>query len=117
MEKYAKDGKVAILVSPGYGAGWSTWNEANLACDKRVVEFYFQHKDDKKFLNKLDNSDSKEAKNAENLFKSWGYENVYFGGFSDVEVHWLPVGTKYNITEYDGYETLETVDSINWETA
>ena len=117
MKKYVNDGKVAILVSPGFGAGWSTWNDANLSCDKRVVEFYFQHKDDKQFLKKLDDIDSKEAKNAENLFKSWGYEGVYFGGFSDIEVHWLPVGTKYRITEYDGCETIETVDSINWETA
>ena len=26
IEKVVRDGKVAVLVSPGYGAGWSTWN-------------------------------------------------------------------------------------------
>ena len=26
MEKIIEDGKVAVLVSKGYGAGWSTWN-------------------------------------------------------------------------------------------
>jgi acetyl-CoA acetyltransferase len=26
MEKVIRDGKVAILYSPGFGAGWSTWN-------------------------------------------------------------------------------------------
>jgi hypothetical protein len=26
VEKYIKDGKVAVLYSAGYGAGWSTWN-------------------------------------------------------------------------------------------
>lgn len=25
MEKVIRDGKVAVLYSPGYGAGWSTW--------------------------------------------------------------------------------------------
>ena len=27
MTKCIRDGKVAILYSPGYGAGWSTWND------------------------------------------------------------------------------------------
>ena len=26
-EKYIKDGKVAVAYSPGFGAGWSTWND------------------------------------------------------------------------------------------
>lgn len=26
MEKYEKDGKIAVLVSSGFGAGWSSWN-------------------------------------------------------------------------------------------
>jgi len=26
FKKYEKDGKVAVLYSPGFGAGWSTWN-------------------------------------------------------------------------------------------
>lgn len=25
MEKVIRDGKVAVLYSPGYGAGWTTW--------------------------------------------------------------------------------------------
>ena len=29
VEKLERDGKVAILYSPGYGAGWSTWNDDN----------------------------------------------------------------------------------------
>ena len=27
MNKIEKDGNVAVLYSPGYGAGWSTWND------------------------------------------------------------------------------------------
>jgi hypothetical protein len=26
MEKVIRDGKVAVLYSPGYGAGWYSWN-------------------------------------------------------------------------------------------
>lgn len=25
VEKYIKDGMVAVAISPGYGAGWSSW--------------------------------------------------------------------------------------------
>lgn len=28
--KIIRDGRVAVLVSPGYGAGWSTWNHRDL---------------------------------------------------------------------------------------
>ena len=42
MEKYIKDGKVGVLVSPGYGAGWSTWGDDGLrdqlALDSRLVQ-------------------------------------------------------------------------------
>ena len=27
MKKIIRDGKVAVLYSPGFGAGWSTWNQ------------------------------------------------------------------------------------------
>ena len=117
MEKYIQDNKVAILVSRGFGAGWSTWNNKELAYDKRVVEFYLKHKDDEEFMHNIDKYESKTTKDAKKLFKSWGYEDVYFGGFSDIEICWLPVGTKFYITEYDGSETLNTIDSIRWETA
>lgn len=41
MEKLEKDGKVAILYSPGFGAGWSTWNSEwadQLVFDKEIAE-------------------------------------------------------------------------------
>ena len=40
MEKVIRNGKVAVLVSNGYGAGWYTWNKAYPEClfDKKMVE-------------------------------------------------------------------------------
>lgn len=35
-------------------------------------------------------------------------------GFSDLQLEELPPGTKYRINEYDGNETVETVDNIDW---
>ena len=119
VEKYTKDGQTAILVSPGYGAGWSTWGKNELAYDKRIVEFWLKHKDDKEYLNKLDKAfeDNEVKKEVNKLFESWGYENVYFGGFKDIRIEWLPVGTQYRITEYDGYESIEINSASLWNVA
>lgn len=104
MEKYVKDGKVAVLVSPGWGAGWSTWaNERSkdqLAMDSRFVKA------------KLDGLDEGEL---EELVKCVFGEDayVYFGGWSNVEVEWVPVGEIFEITEYDGHEELKFIDSLS----
>jgi hypothetical protein len=40
-EKYIKDGKVAVLYSSGFGAGWYTWNDESLTglvFDRDIVE-------------------------------------------------------------------------------
>ncbi len=41
MEKIEKDGKVAVLYSPGFCAGWSTWADCDqkeaLCMDARIV--------------------------------------------------------------------------------
>ena len=117
-EKYIQDGKVAVLVSPGFGAGWSTWGAKELAYDKRVVEFWLSHKDDKEYINQLDTYKKNETKEkASKLFKSWGYDHVYFGGFEDIKLVWIPVGTLFVITEYDGSEEIQTIGSIKWTTA
>ena len=101
-EKYIKDGKVAILVSPGYGAGWSTWEKAELSYDRRIV---------KKFL------EGASADEMSLYLNSIGYDHVYMGGYRQLTVVWLPVGTKYIIEEYDGSECLRTVNDFNWKTA
>lgn len=39
------------------------------------------------------------------------------GMCAELEVRELPKGTLYRINEYDGYESLETVDNIDWNVA
>ena len=36
---------------------------------------------------------------------------------ADLRIVDLPAGTKYRISEYDGYETIETIDDITWSIA
>lgn len=93
VEKYYNEDKtcIAVLVSRGWGAGWSTWNSPEMAYDKRIVEAFL---------------DSTSAHDIEVLCKEWGYGNVYSGGWGEISIEWIPVGEKYYIYEYDGNETL-----------
>ena len=39
------------------------------------------------------------------------------GDFAALGIVDIPPGTKYRIVEYDGNESIETADDINWKTA
>ena len=46
MEKVIRDGQVAVLYSPGYGAGWFTWHGVEeLLFDPKVVDMLESGKD------------------------------------------------------------------------
>ena len=98
----------AVLVSHGFGAGWSSWNMKELAYDKRVVEWYLDKVEGHPaYCMKLGFFDSKEAQEARALFASWGYKDVYFGGVRLDMLTWLPVNKYWRVIEYDGNETIE----------
>lgn len=101
IEKFIKDGKVAVVYSPGFGAGWYTWNSSaenseHLLFDKIIVE------------NVLKDDIQAAYNRAEEICP-----DGYFGGQS-LAVEWLPVGTKFRINEYDGCESVEIMDNIHW---
>lgn len=122
VELYEKDGKIGVLVSPGYGAGWSTWGCVELAYDKRVVEFWLSHKDDEEFMATVDNfgfgsvSESVAHKKAMEFFNSIGYGSPYMGGFYEIELAYVKKGVPWRITEYDGSESLVTFDTAGFIT-
>ena len=103
MEKVIRDGKVAVLVSPGFGAGWSSWNYRcpELLFDPEVVKMV------------------EDGTGAETIvmYCEAKYPEGYFGGADDLEVRWLPVGTCFRIHEYDGSESLEIKEDMHWEIA
>jgi hypothetical protein len=98
MEKIIRDGKVAVAVSGGFGAGWSTWNSVN-PMDARFNQLF------------LDGAGHEAADLCEEL------DLGYNGGASDVEIKWVPVGTEFIINEYDGSESLKTKNSFDWHKA
>jgi hypothetical protein len=106
MDRLIRDGQVAVMYSPGYGAGWSTWNP------ERFEEMLF----DPQIADIRDRGDAdwEEKARAIALVK---YPDTYIGGLTDLEVQWLPVGTQFRVLEYDGHESIEINSEITWITA
>ena len=101
MQKLIRDGRVAVLVSPGYGAGWYTWHyNEELLYDPSIVEWLEQ-----------DNMPKIEA------YLALKYKDEYFGGLEDLVVMWVPVGARFRIEEYDGAESLVLESEERWITA
>jgi len=108
-EKLIRDGEVAVLYSPGYGAGWSTWchEDDRIRCsmlfDPQIAD-----------IRDRGTSDWREKAEAIALVK---YPEAYIGGLADLRVRWLPVGTQFRVLEYDGDESIEISSEIAWITA
>ena len=111
--------KYAVLVSYGYGAGWSSWNEPWFAYDKRIVEFWLAHKDDNNWLETCASTfrkDSPARKEAYEFFTNviGLNECPYMGGFKNIELEWVNRGTAWHIHEYDGAESIEYMTDMEW---
>lgn len=103
---YTKKGEIKVLISPGYGAGWSTWdtNSINLAVDKRIVEFFESH------------GRNVERDKLIDFLESIGYNDVYIGGWWDIVIKTVKPNERFLINEYDGSESLISFSEDNvWE--
>lgn len=103
---YDTEDRVAVLVSGGFGAGWSTW------ADDEYKEFFV-------FDSGLVDLASKEATEDEvqEYLNICGIDKEYLGGWSDVRVEWVPRGVQFKIDEYDGSESLCIVGEIEFMVA
>ena len=101
MEKVIRDGKVGVLVSPGFGGGFSTWGYPTEAIfDPTLIEL-------------VENEKIQEAIN----YCESTWEGVYSGGVWDLVVVWVDEGRRFIVEEYDGAESLLFEDKIDWITA
>jgi hypothetical protein len=107
MEKVIRDGEVAVLYSPGFGAGWYTWNTEHPAMlyDPTLVKWV------------MDGKPSGEARVrlVETLKEK--YAGCYLGGLRDLQIRWVPVGTRFYVDEYDGNETVGLEQEHEWMVA
>lgn len=96
-EKHVNEqGQVAVLYSPGYGAGWYTWNTKHrgLVFDKEIV-----------IAIECGNRELA-AEIAERK-----YPGCFTGGVRELCVEWLSPGTIFEIEEYDGSESIHIIGS------
>ena len=100
-EKVIRDGKVAVCISPGFGAGWSTW------ADKDQQEVALYHPDIVAWI------EGGKKGNIDELMQRLT-DDVHFdtSGADDLEVEWLPVGTRFIVKEYDGSESILTLENL-----
>ncbi len=93
MEKVIRDGKVAVLISRGFGAGWYSWNynHEEILFHPKLVEMVEQNRH-------------------QEITNEWVKENlgidIYTGGADGLAIEWLPVGTAFLVEDYDGAESI-----------
>lgn len=122
MEKYIReiDGikYVGVVISPDFGAGWSTWNPAINPCDGAFIKFlldigavYKGTDEDEEWVIRAD---------IDEISDYWchkrGYKKLYYGGADCLEIHWVEEGKIIRITEYDGAESIEYLESADFFT-
>lgn len=102
MEKLInKNGEVAVLYSPGYGAGWVTWNVGypQMVFEREMVEAVLESErlclGDEEKIEKL-------LPVAERLFPG-----ACLGGINRLSVDWVRQGSVFKISEFDGFESIE----------
>lgn len=106
MEKYIKDGNVAVVITPSFGAGWSSWNyeiKETLVFHPAIVQMVLDGR-------------------SEEIDEDWLVDHFgeefrygYYGANDNLTIEWIPVGTKFCITEYDGAEIIFTIDDLTLE--
>jgi hypothetical protein len=119
VDKVVRDGNVAVLYSPGYGAGWSTWERIpGIEFDPVLVKWVEDGKPD------LGDRNVYRADNYTHGVPEWlaeylkdKYDIEFLGGVPDLEIKWIPEGTRFYISEYDGSEHVEYSDSKDWSIA
>jgi hypothetical protein len=113
MKKQIRDGRVAVLVSPGFGAGFSTWASFTSGRAKEFMVF-----GDENLVRFVEEELFDEAEEYVTGWFDGAEEDLpYLGGLRDLKVYWVPEGTKFVIEEYDGSENLMTLDDFDWSEA
>ena len=112
---YTDTNDFLVLIAPGYGAGWSTWNvddSEKLLMDSRIVRFYHD--------TYLKNNTNK-VEPFQEFLDSLGIHNVYITTLTPLkrylQIEKIPSGTRFQVHEYDGSESIVYFREESWMTA
>lgn len=98
MNKVIKEGKVAVLISRGFGSGFHSYGAPLEAIfDPKLVELV----------------ESEDFDGAEEYVTNT-YPDVYTGGVRDLVVVWIDEGEDFIINEYDGSESIQLKSKTQW---
>ena len=94
MRKLSENGKVAVLYSPDFGAGWYTWNQDHpeILFDPAMVKLVEKGQYDELAT-----------------YVELKYPGIYTGGLSNLRVEWIEEGKKFRVVEYDGSESIHVL--------
>lgn len=94
MNKVIRDGKVAVIYSPDYGCGWSTWSDEpeKLMFDPKLVALI-------------------ESGDVEAVDK---YCQTVYDRSPELDIFWVPEGEEFVILDYDGSEGVQLKKDFIW---
>ena len=110
-----------ILVSSGWGAGWSTWNGGEVAdymlTYQPIIEFLesggvFTEKDKPRYP-EFEVKHPLLKQLVDECKERFGADYVCLLGVEDLVVE--VVSGPFRVTEYDGYESVEFKDELDWK--
>lgn len=108
INKYVNDrDEVAVLYSPGFGAGWYSWNReyTGMLFDPKIVLWVLKGKP-KQEQYKIED------------YVTTKYSDAYVGSnLDDLDVRWVPEGVRFRVHEYDGNESIVLESEEEWITA
>ena len=105
---HPEDGRVAVLYSPGFGAGWSSWaddqeQETVLLFDANLVSMA---------MNKAQETEVRKY-----LSQVFPDRLPYTGGWKNISIEWMAPRTFFRVREYDGSESFEYYHTMEWRVA
>lgn len=100
MNKWIKDGQVAVLISPEHSSGWST------SYDETAEAMLFDGE-----LAQLIEVGKKDQATALARRK---YPDEYIANMDNIVIRWLPVGTRFRVDQYDGAEFITLIEDLNF---
>jgi len=107
MEKVIRDGHVAVIISSGWGAGWSTWHygphRETLIFHPKLVEWVESEQPTVVAISTI----------LKEILGEKEAEEIYLGGVDQLSVIWVPQGIKFKIEEYDGTEYIITENDLD----
>lgn len=96
---YNSKGEVAVVISPSFGSGWSSWNDVRDCMFSPVVVDWV-----------LKGSKKTESPDFHSLFG----EGFHDSAKDDLVVVWVKAGEKFILHEYDGSESLRFERDFSW---